>query len=167
MVGEMRCWLAIGALVMLTGCPAIYEEVLNPPTTAGGAVAVSVDGSDPKTTSALATAKAEPLTIEGQSANVTFFLTAADETSGSTALARLMVVDSSVDLLISPTGRSKIEVHMNGSGCVSDGKSGHIHLQSGDNGKLSGDYELSGTVANSTTACVLSGTLDSIPVTKK
>jgi len=159
--------LLFGLCLLGGGCFDVYEDILNPPTTAGGTVKVTVDAQAELAVNALARNKAEPLTVEGQSANLTFSLTAADETGGSTAMQKLTGNNTSVEVLVSATGRSKIEVHAWGNGCVSDGKAGSIKLALGDTGKLSGTFEVSGARSSDAGACILKGTLTDVPVTKE
>lgn len=163
--GALGLW--VGALGSL-GCTNVYEEILNPPKTAGGTITASLDDGNDRTTNGLAHSKNEPMTVEGTSSAMTFALTAADEASGSTAKARLTAANTQIELLMSATGRNKIEVHADGKGCVSDGKSGHITLVLDSSSKLAGDFELGGTRTDvAGVSCVLKGTLANVPVTNE
>lgn len=160
--GALGLW--VGALSTL-GCTNVYEEILNPPKTAGGAITASIDDGTDWTTTALARNKSEPFTVEGTSNVMTFALTAADETSGSTAKARLTAANTQIELLMSATGRNKIEIHAEGKGCISDGKSGHITLVLDGSSKLGGDFELGGTRTDAVGgSCIIKGTIANVPV---
>ena len=162
-------WLVIGLTIgfVALGCSNVYEEILNPPKKAGGTVKVTIDEGTERAASALGRNKDEPFTVEGQSSLLTFVLTAADDSSGSTAKQKLSGANTSVELLLSATGRNRIEVHADGKGCVSDGKSGHITLSLGDSSKLEGSFELGGTRSDGGAACLIKGSLVDIPVTNE
>ena len=162
-------WVSLAACLgaWVVGCTNVYEEIRNPPKQAGGTIKVQIDAGPERSTTGLGRNKVEPFTVEGQSTNLTFALTAAEETSGSTAKQKLAGANTSAELVLSATGRNRIEVHSDGSGCVSDGKTGYVTLSLGDSSRLSGTFELGGIRSGTTTACVIKGSLTDVPVTNE
>jgi hypothetical protein len=152
----VRVALVVG-LVTASGC--WLEEATAPHVDPGGTVQVT--GSGPaRMTAAIAHAKSEPLTVEGGSSELTFYLAAADDTAGSTARADLSGPSTFVQLALTPSSRNRLEVHLGGSGCV--GQTGVVHLHTDTASRLGGDFDASGT-DDAGRVCQITGTLDGVP----
>jgi hypothetical protein len=154
----VRVLLVVGLAVGAGGC--WLEEATAPHVDPGGNVQVTVGGPAEKT-SAIAHAASEPLIVEGNSPTLTFYLAAADDTAGSTARTDLAQPNAFVQLTLAPASRSRLEVHLDGSGCVA--QTGVVHLHTDPQSRLAGDFDASGT-DSSGRVCQITGTLDGVPV---
>ena len=152
--------LASLACLALPGC--IYDELLATHVEPGGSVKATMNMGPEMDSTAMGEATKEPLTINGFSPNLTFGLIAGADTAGATALADLAKPNVAVQLLITPTSVTRLEIHLGGTGCVA--QTGTIDLRTDNNKNFSGDFQADGTVSGSAAPCQLAGTLDAIPV---
>lgn len=152
--------LFFAASVSLTGC--VYDELLATHVEPGGSVKAQMNGGVEMESTAIGHGQKEPLDVSGFSANLTFGLTAGDDTGGSTAYVDLQKANVAVALPITPTGRTRLEIHLAGSGCVAE--SGTVNLRTDGDKNLSGDFQADGTLPDGVTPCQMAGTLDKIPV---
>ena len=145
---------------MASGC---WTDLLpkDGPTPAG-TVQAMLNGGVAHTTTALAQVKSDPMTVSGASPELTFALTAGDAATGASAKTALGLPSASLDLVLSATSRSKLEVHLESSGCVA--QSGTVHLATDANMVLSGDFQVTGMVFNGTDGCSVGGTLAGVPI---
>jgi hypothetical protein len=151
-------------LVLLCGC--VEQEIIgaltNPPVKSQGQIVVSMNSGAVLTVPGLASGKADPLVIEGTTSEMTFSMIAADESNGATAHAVLTEASRAVDLVMLTGGRSLIEVHRDGNGCVA--QTGSVRLELDASKKLAGTFDVAGTVWGGSAPCTLQGTLDGVPL---
>ena len=76
----------------------------------------------------------EPFTVDGFSVELTFGLIAGQDTAGATALADLAKPNASIELPVTPSGATRLEIHLEGTGCV--GQTGIVHLHTNNSGAL-------------------------------
>jgi hypothetical protein len=150
--------------IACAGCwTSVIDEATEDHTYAGGKVQASMVMGQVRTTAALATATGEPLKIEGASAQMTFSLSAADSTGG-TAFQALKQPGDSTQLIFRMGGRNRLEIHLDGGGCVST--LGTVNLALDSKGAIKGDFDADGIVSGSMTSCHMTGTLADIPVAR-
>ncbi len=151
----------VGLPLLSGGClDDVISEATAPHTDPGGTVQASEVTGEERTTTALANATAEPMTIQGASSELTFSLTAAD-TVGGTAITDLAQANTATSLTIYPGGRNTLEIHLDGGGCLAS--TGTVHLSIDDASHIAGDFIITGTVSGGTAACQASGTLTAVP----
>jgi hypothetical protein len=128
----------------------------------GGVVRASIDGAA-QAGPGLVSAKAEPMSLSGYTTNMTFGLVAGEDAGGRTALQALGVAGGSIELVLTPITRTALQVHLAGSGCKAT--SGTIKLRTDESKKIvSGEFEAQGTRTGTMASCIISGSLESIPV---
>jgi len=156
--------LFIGVLIGLPGCYSPLTEIVAEHIAPAGLVTASIDGATAKASTGLGSGKVEPLAINGFSGELTVGVVAGEDKGGRTALQALGVAGGQIDLVITPIGRTQVQVHMGGSGCKST--AGTLHLQVSDDTKLlSGTFDTTGVRSNDdTVACTIAGTLAGIPI---
>jgi hypothetical protein len=152
-----------GLVVLASGCWGVLDEATQSHVDPGGTVVAQMGAGQMRTTTALASAKSEPMKIQGASNELTFSLVAA-ESQGGTAITDLMQPGSTSVLTLGSTTRNQLEVHLDGSGCVAT--QGTVHLMLNDSKKIAGDFDADGTVSGGTSACHMSGQLADVPVDK-
>jgi hypothetical protein len=150
-------------LVFAGGCWSVIDEATQSHVDPGGKVQAQMGPGQIRTTTALASAKSEPMKIQGASSELTFSLTAA-QSQGGTAITDLMQPGSASVLTIDSTTRNQLEVHLDGSGCVAT--QGTVHLMLNDSKNIDGDFDADGTVSGGTSACHMSGQLAGVPLDK-
>jgi hypothetical protein len=147
------------ALVLLAAC---WSNFVDAPTVApGGKVSASLAGGAAHTTAAVAHGMSEPMVVEGASAELTFSLTAADTIAGGTALGDLKMAGDSAQVQITSGSRNKLEIHLDGGGCVA--VTGTVNLSLDGNSHVAGAFAADGTVSGGTSSCHMTGTLADVP----
>jgi len=145
-------------LFVFGGCYSPVEELVTPHVEAGGTITAMLDTGPPVTTTAIADATAQPMTLEGTSPFLVFGLIfGADDLTGLPAHDQV-VAGSAVQMTVSPAGTVQLSVHANGGSCPA-GIGTVIHLTPDGKGHLNGDFDGSGD-----DGCHLSGTLANIPI---
>jgi hypothetical protein len=146
-------------ILLLAGCDLSSFE--DPPTVSpGGKVQAQLGGGAVHTTAAVAHGKSEPMVVDGASSELTFSLTAGDSTGG-TALTSLQKAGDNTQLQISPGSRNRLEIHLDGGGCVA--VTGTVSLGLDGSSHLTGAFDADGTVSGGTSSCHMTGTLADIP----
>jgi hypothetical protein len=146
------------------GCwTSVIEEATQDRVNPGGKVQAALVGGQMRSTRALATAMGEPMKIEGASAELTFSLHAADSTGG-TALQALKMPGDTAQLIFRSGGRNRLEIHLDGGGCVST--LGTVDLSLDSNGEVTGTFDAEGTITGGTNSCHMTGTLADVPVAR-
>jgi hypothetical protein len=149
---------AMAFWALTCGC---WSNFVDPPTVSpGGKIQASLAGGSVHTTAAVAHGKSEPMVVDGASTELTFSLTAAD-TLGGTALADLKQAGDTTQLQIYSGSRNKLEIHLEGGGCVA--VTGAVNLSLDGNGHLAGAFEADGMVSGGTNSCQMTGTLADVP----
>src|SRR4051794_17679627 len=154
-------------LLVAAVCAGCISSILDQDPQAvpqGGKVQAGLSGGALRITPAVAHQKGEPMVVEGASTELTFSLTAADSLGG-TALADLKEAGDQTQLNIRKGGRNRLEIHLDGGGCVA--VTGFVSLSLDGNTRLAGSFDADGTVTGSgggTTPCHMSGTLAEIPL---
>ncbi len=149
-------------LFCLCGCWDITDLAPDDGRAAAGSIQSMLNSGVAHTTTGAGTISTDPVTVQGVSSVLTFALTAGDADNGDTAKLALITHNVLIELPLSPTSRSKLEVHEDNSGCVASG--GTVHLQVDDTYALSGDFEVTGIVFGGTDPCTANGTLTGVPV---
>jgi hypothetical protein len=152
----VRIWLlALG----LSGC--VYDELTGNHVEAGGAIHAAIDSGPMHTTTALCNGHQDPANMNGYAPDVTFGLTAGDDATGSNAFTDLGKGAYTFDLPITPTGRTQLAVHADGSGCTA--QDGTVHVVS-DGSHLTGTFSATGTRSDTGAACAIAGDFAGIPI---
>ncbi len=157
----------VGLAIALTsfGSSCILSELTQGSgPTPGGTVTITI-GTKGYTTSALAQASGEPLTIEGDSPFVTFSVTATSTATG-TPLTLLKAAGSTALLPFTFLSGNHLEVHAAGMGCVATG--GTMSLNVSPDRSLAGSFNITGSSAglDGGADCTMSGTLAKVPITR-
>ena len=148
------------ALAACAGCYSPIDELTATHVTAGGTVTAMLDAGPAFTTTALADATAQPMTLEGTSPALVFGLIfGTDDLTGLSAHDQL-IAGAGVQMTVTPSGTVQLSVHANGGGCAATTGT-VIHLISDGNGHLNGDFSGSGD-----TCQTMSGTFASIPLSQ-
>jgi hypothetical protein len=159
----MRPHLIPGAVLLFAGCwSSVLDEATQSHVDPAGKVQAALTGGTPRTTTALAHAKSEPMVVEGASTELTFSLTAADSAGGGTALGDLKMPGNTTQITVRPGGRNRLEIHLDGGGCVAT--SGSVQLSLDGNGHLQGGFDADGMVSGGSSSCHMTGTLADVPV---
>jgi hypothetical protein len=165
----MRFFYLMAVLLALPGCiDSVIEEATatqyNPGGTVLATMALGAVSGTQRTTPALAKYTAEPMTIQGSSAQLTFSLTAADSLGG-TAITDLVAIGDTSTLTLYPTGRNQLEVHLDGDGCLAPSAtgSGTIHLSLDEKMHIDGSFDVQGNTTSAGDTCHITGTLADIP----
>jgi hypothetical protein len=145
-------------VLSLSGCYQEIADLASQPSP-GGAVQAALNGSAMKQTTALAEAKAEPLTIEGGSADLTVSLIAVTNGTAITPLQTLAQPSVAMDLLID--SQNTAEIHMNQTGCIAT--QGTMHFETNTDLQISGNFSGTGVVPGTKTVCSIAGTLTTVP----
>jgi hypothetical protein len=135
----------------------VYQELTSPHVEAGGTVTATLNGGAPRTSTGLGNATGDPFSLNGFSPILTFGLTAP---SANTAV--LAMPNMAIELQIVAGGAVQLEVHADGTGC--SGQTGVVHLHTGGDTNVAGDFDATGVVPGTMEACSTSGTLAGIPV---
>jgi hypothetical protein len=148
--------LAAIALVC-AGCYSPVGELVATHVEPGGSVTASLDGGASLVmTAALADGAAQPMNIEGTSADLVFGLIfGSDDLTGMPASAQLLA-GQPVQMTVRSTGSVQLSVHLGGMSCAAN--TAVIHLTPDGNGHVNGDYSGAGD------ACEMMGTLSGIPI---
>jgi hypothetical protein len=148
--------LAAIALVC-AGCYSPVGELVATHVEPGGTVTASLDGGASLVmTAALADGAAQPMNIEGTSADLVFGLIfGSDDLTGMPASAQLLA-GQPVQMTVRSTGSVQLSVHLGGMSCAAN--TAVIHLTPDGNGHVNGDYSGAGD------ACEMMGTLSGIPI---
>src|SRR5262249_42442345 len=148
---------AVG-LLLCAGCYSPVQELVTPHVEPGGAITASLDAGPMLTTTAIADATAQPMTLTGTSPYLVFGLVfGAHDLRGMPAHDQLMA-GAAVQMTVTPTGTVQLSVHANGTSCAA-GSGALIHLTPDGNGHLNGDF-----VGAGDGGCQFSGTLANIPI---
>ncbi|HEY2747414.1 MAG TPA: hypothetical protein VGL86_22480 [Polyangia bacterium] len=148
------------ALAACAGCYSPIDEIVATHITPGGTVSATLDASPAYTTTALADATAQPMTLEGTSPALVFGLIfGTDDLTGLPAHDQLLV-GAGVQMTVTPSGTVQLSVHAGGGSCAATTGT-VIHLISDGNGHLNGDFSGSGD-----TCQAMSGTFASIPLSQ-
>lgn len=141
------------------GCYSPVQELVTPHVEPGGTLTATLDAGPPLTTTAIADATAQPMTLEGTSPFLVFGLIfGVDDLTGLPAHDQLMA-GSAVQMTVTPAGTVQLSLHANGGSCPA-GAGTVIHLLPDGNGHLNGDFSGSGG------SCQFSGTLSGIPISQ-
>ncbi len=148
------------AFAACAGCDSPLDEILATHITPGGTVTAMLDTGPAVTTTAIADATAQPMTLEGSSPALVFGIVfGTDDLTGLPAHDQL-IAGFGVQMTVSPAGTVQLSVHANGGGCA--GQTGTvIHLISDGNGHVNGDFSGTGD-----TCQTLSGTITGIPLSQ-
>jgi hypothetical protein len=149
----------IALLVAFASSGCVYDELTSPHTEPGGTVTATLNGGAPHTSTGLGMAGGDPFSLSGFSPILTFGLTAP-----SASTAGLAMLNTAIELDFQPGGSVQLEIHADGTGC--SGQVGVVHLHTGGNTDVAGDFSATGVVPGTSEPCTLQGTLDAIPVTR-
>ncbi len=151
--------MVVALLALLPGCYSPVTELVTPHVQAGGAVTASLDGgADVVMTTALADGTAQPMNIEGTSADLVFGLIfGADDLTGMPATAQLLG-GHAVQMTVSSTGTVQLSVHLGGHSCAAN--TAVIHLTPDGKGHVDGDYSGAGD------GCQMSGLVMGVPISQ-
>jgi hypothetical protein len=107
----------------------------------------------------------DPFTVTATSSTLVVSLTCGPSADGVTAKTALATAGGSVALEVTTAGPTMLQVAANGTSCIGD--TGLISLVTETNGSLDGTFQAKGHDANApSTACAVTGTLTSIPVSE-
>ncbi len=149
--------VAAVAAAASAGCYSPVNELVATHVEPGGAVMAALGAGPMTSTKALADETADPMTVDGTSAELVFGLIVGDDDwSGMPAKTQLLA-NTSVQMTVTPTSRAQLSVHTGGQSCAAT--SAVVHLLVPDaSGHLNGDFSGSGD------GCTFSGTLSAVPV---
>src|SRR5437016_3292764 len=150
--------LVVATVLWGVGCWSNFVDA--PSVDPGGKVQAALAGGAVRATAAVARGKSEPMVIAGASAELTFSLTAAD-TLGGTALNDLKNAGDTTQLQIYNGSRNKLEIHLDGGGCVAI--TGAVNLSLNAAGHVAGSFDADGTISGGTNTCHITGTLADVP----
>ena len=147
----------LAAIALVCGCYSPVGELVATHVEPGGSVTASLDGGASLVmTAALADGAAQPMNIEGTSADLVFGLIfGSDDLTGMPASAQLLA-GQPVQMTVRSTGSVQLSVHLGGMSCAAN--TAVIHLTPDGNGHVNGDYSGAGD------ACEMMGTLSGIPI---
>lgn len=152
--------LALVCAFACVGCYSPVDELLATHVAPGGTVSAMLDAGPAFTTTAIADATAQPMTLEGSSPALVFGIVfGTDDLTGLPAHDQL-IAGFGVQMTVTPAGTVQLSAHANGGGCVATTGT-VIHLISDGNGHLNGDFSGTGE-----TCQTLSGTLTGIPLSQ-
>jgi hypothetical protein len=156
-------FIALACMLAASGC--ILDELTQGSGPVPGGTVTITFGSATYTTPALTQATGEPLTIEGDTALVTFSVTAVSTATGTPYTLLAADGDSAVMGFTEISG-NHLEVHANGAGCVATG--GTLSLDVAADGTLEGTFAASGSSAglDGGTSCLLIGSLTKVPIVR-
>jgi hypothetical protein len=143
--------------LVCAGCYSPVDELVATHVEPGGTVTASLDGGASLVmTAALADGAAQPMNIEGTSAQLVFGLIfGSDDLTGMPASAQLLA-GQPVQMTVRSTGSVQLSVHLDGTSCAAN--TAVIHLTPDGKGHVDGDYSGVGD------ACQMMGTLMGIPI---
>jgi hypothetical protein len=152
--------LALVCAFACAGCYSPVDELLATHVTAGGTVTATLGTGPAVTTTAIADATAQPMTLEGTSPALVFgIIFGTDDLTGLPAHDQLLA-GAGVQMTVTPSGTVQLSVHANGTSCAATTGT-VIHLISDGNGHLNGDFTGSGG-----DGCQMSGTISAIPLSQ-
>jgi hypothetical protein len=149
----------------LSGCIAdeFSDIVGDDHTSPGGTFTAQFDTYPAVTLPAIGSG--DPFTITATSSTIVVSITCGPNPDGVTAETTLTTAGGSVALTVATAGPTMLQVAANGTSCIGD--TGLISLTTETNGDIDGSFQANGHDENTpNTACAVSGTLTSIPVSE-
>ncbi len=149
----------------LAGSGCITDELLQSHVEPGGTIVSAIGAAPQHTCPALLDATADPITLNGFSATMTFGLVGALDVGGANVHTELATSPTAVVLQIAPGSTNQLQVHADGGGCAA--VTATIHLQLDGSGLAQGDFTVeSGHDTEAGAPCVFSGLITNVPVSR-
>jgi hypothetical protein len=153
---------AVLALV-LSGC--VIDELTATHVSPGGTLTATLGTGPEHTCTAIVDATADPITINGFSAALTFGLVGATDAAGANVHGEVAKAPAMLTIQIAPGGANQLELHADGGGCAAHQAIVNLRLDGSD--RMQGDFQVtSGADTSTGAACQFSGTLLNIPVSR-
>lgn len=149
--------------VCLAGCN-VYQDLLTPRTEPGGAIKATIGASPERMSKGMGEDKKEKerLEVSGFSPELTFGLIAGEDASGRSAKAVLVNAEAAIELPLTPTSSTRLQIHLDGGGCAAE--DGFVVLRTDKDKLLHGEFLATGTTTTGSLRCELAGTLEKVPI---